>query len=286
MNRKTLQPTGSKSVSTHQSLLQSLDQLKLPISPNKTEPIQNQFQSFLKSYQTLSHSIFHQISTNNTIPNQTPQKLLNDLNQLDQYLVKLLSFHATHDSNCKRMNRLMNQIQIINQNKLNQNIQKIYDAEKKLNSICLNGEKEKQSYRKIDSLSLKPTQILNHAKLIAPYTSAPPAPPTTNPNNTTVATAGLDLQDPALRFLMPFPTEDIIRRGRMGQEMSGTDPSEIDKLAGNQLGPVVGETRSASGVRPSVVAKSQVVYPTMSSRRPPPPEVEEDLFDLDLNPDL
>ncbi|KAH9809061.1 vitamin-D-receptor interacting mediator subunit 4-domain-containing protein [Melampsora americana] len=290
MNRNTLQPPGSRpqpqpQLSTHQSLLQSLNQLKLPKSPSRTDPILTQFQTFLNNYKILTNSIFHQISSNNTIPNQTPEKLLNDLNQLDQYLIKLLSLHSQHDQNCKRMNTLMNQIKQIGQDQLDEKIRKIYNAEKKLNSICLDGEKEKEKFRRIESLSLKPTQILNHAKLIAPYTSAPPAPPTTNPNNATIATAGLDLQDPALRFLMPFPTEDIIRRGRMGQEMSGLDPSEIGKLGGNELGPVVGETRSAAGVRPSAV-KSQAPYPTMSSRRPPPPEAEDDLFDLDLNPDL
>lgn len=285
MNRNPVQVQPQPQLTTQQTLIKSLNQLKLPISPSRTDPIINQFQSFLNNYKILTNSIFHQISSNNTIPNQTPQKLLNDLSQLDQYLIKLLSLHAEHDQNCKKMNHLMNQIHRIGHRSIDEKIRKIYDAEKKLNSICLDGEKEKESFRRIESLSLKPTQILNHAKLIAPYTSAPPAPPTTNPNNATVATAGLDLQDPALRFLMPFPTEDIIRRGRMGQEMSGLDPSEMGKLGGPDLGPVVGETRLASGVRPSAT-KSKAAYPTMSSRRAPPPEAEDDLFDLDLNPDL
>ncbi|KAG0147794.1 hypothetical protein CROQUDRAFT_452493 [Cronartium quercuum f. sp. fusiforme G11] len=283
MNRSTHQPAGSRpqpQLSTQQLLTQSLNKINIPTSPNRTEPISGQFQIFLDNFSILTNSIFHQISTNTIIPNHSPQQILNDLSHLDNYLIQLLNLHSEHDQNCKQIQELMEKISDLRYHQIDSKIQEIYHAEQKISRVCIDGKKDKQTFRRIASLSLTPNQILNHAKLIAPYTSAPPVPPTTNPDNATTATAGLDLQDPALRFLMPFPTEDIIRRGRMGQEMSGINPNE-----GIELGPVVGETRMATGARPTQV-KPQTAYPTMSSRRPPPPDQDDDLFDLDLNPDL
>lgn len=129
--------------------------------------------------------------------------------------------------------------------------------------------------------------------------------------------SGLDLQDPSLRFLMPFPTEDVIRRGRMGQEMSAPVNGADDALNGaSEIGALLGEIRTADGGTLNLLNLSRrsqsmaeltipcfylarptqnqpnahlAAYPTMASRRPPPPpppEADDDLFDLDLNPDL
>ena len=49
---------------------------------------------------------------------------------------------------------------------------------------------------------------------------------------------------------MPFPTEDVIRRGRMGQEMSAPVNGTNDALnGGTEIGALLGEIRTADGGR-------------------------------------
>lgn len=218
--------------------------------------------------------------------------MLQEIAQLENYLYSLLEIHSTHDRNSKQIQNLYLTLSNLNSNHFKNKLDLIFDLKNQLDRICSDGQNEKNHFAKLNDLALTPGHIMSYARLIAPYTSAPPAPTTTDPEQPINLSTGLDLQDPSLRFLMPFPTEDVIRRGRMGQEMSAPVNGTNDALnGGTEIGALLGEIRTADGARPTQTQPNahMAAYPTMPSRRPPPPplpESDDDLFDLDLNPDL
>ncbi|MBW0534831.1 hypothetical protein O181_074546 [Austropuccinia psidii MF-1] len=279
--------------SSHQSHPQTSDSSgsqSIPKSASRDQPLIYQFKTFLHLFNRITHSIFAQTSSPSFFqPNQpTPHQLLLQLDKSEKFLISLLKLQLEHDLNTKRILNLSSTISHIKNHLIQPKINHLYQAEKILKQICQDGQIDQNNFNQINSLALTPIHIMAYARLIAPYTSAPPAPSTGNQQQPINPTAGLDLQNPALRFIMPFPTEDVIRRGRMGQEMSATlieDPRLIQN--GVDMGHVLGQTRTADGARPAQPAQ-QMAYPTMPSRRPPPPpaEADDDLFDLDLNPDL
>ncbi|KAA1100072.1 hypothetical protein PGT21_028908 [Puccinia graminis f. sp. tritici] len=272
--------------------------------PNDHQPLTNQFEVFLNQFNRITQTVFTQIasssssslsSSSSTInSNQTNPEItvLQEIIQLEIYLYKLLEINSQHDRNSKKIQNLYLTLNSLNSNQFKKKLDQIFSIKNKLDLICSDGQNEKNRFAELNQLALTPGHIMSYARLIAPYTSAPPAPSTADQDQPINPSSGLDLQDPSLRFLMPFPTEDVIRRGRMGQEMSAPVNGANDPLnGGTEIGALLGEIRTADGARPTQnqINPHLAAYPTMPSRRPPPPplpDAEDDLFDLDLNPDL
>lgn len=119
-----------------------------------------------------------------------------------------------------------------------------------------------------------PASVLAYARRLAAFTSAPPLAK----NRQLGESGALDLralaQLPGAR--LPYPTEDLLKRGRLGM---------ADSLLAE--GPQIGETRDAMGV-PS--PDGQLAQPAAPPARPPvahrpapPPEDDEDAFDIDMD---
>ncbi|WAQ89202.1 hypothetical protein PtA15_10A626 [Puccinia triticina] len=270
--------------------------------PNDQKPLANQFEVFLNQFNRITQTVFNQIasssqsslssSSSTTSSNQLNNiSMLQEIVQLETYLYNLLEIHSQHDRNSKKIQNLYLTLTELNSNHFKKNLDQIFAIKNKLDIICSDGQNEKTRFEKLNDLALTPGHIMSYARLIAPYTSAPPAP-STDPDQPINPCSGLDLQDPSLRFLMPFPTEDVIRRGRMGQEMSAPVNGANDAVNSvTEIGALLGEIRTADGARPTqtIPNPNLAAYPTMPPRRPPPPpppEADDDLFDLDLNPDL
>ncbi|RKP24624.1 vitamin-D-receptor interacting mediator subunit 4-domain-containing protein [Syncephalis pseudoplumigaleata] len=109
-------------------------------------------------------------------------------------------------------------------------------------------------------------QVLAYAKRLAPYTSAPPK---------------FDPNQPAQAFEKPFPDEQMMRAGRLGQWEMGLEGEAAATTAAGEQGHTqeVGHTTHHPPQQHGGVGQ-------------PPPgtsheeEMEDDLLDLDLNPDL
>ncbi|POV96415.1 hypothetical protein PSTT_15660 [Puccinia striiformis] len=295
------------------------------LEPNDHQPLTNQFELFLNQFNQITQTVFNQIASSSllssssssaTSSNQLHEiSMLQEIIQLKSYLYNLLEITSKHGRNSKKIQNLYLTLSKLNSNHFKKKLDQIFAIKNKLNTIC-------------SDVALTPNHIMSYARLIAPYTSAPPAPSTADQDQPINPSTGLDLQDPSLRFLMPFPTEDVIRRGRMGQEMSAPVNGAIEPLnSGNEIGALLGEIRTADGGNFNCPDYTQIpqlylptsktfananimnihggltvarptqnqanahlaAYPTMPPRRLPPPplpEADDDLFDLDLNPDL
>ncbi|PLW31125.1 hypothetical protein PCASD_12444 [Puccinia coronata f. sp. avenae] len=248
-----------------------------PLStPNDHQPLTEQFELFLNHFNRITQAVFTQIASSS----------LSTLSSTSTTTT------TTTTTGSHEIQNLYLTLSNLNSNHFKNKLDLIFDLKNQLDRICSDGQNEKNHFAKLNDLALTPGHIMSYARLIAPYTSAPPAPTTTDPEQPINLSTGLDLQDPSLRFLMPFPTEDVIRRGRMGQEMSAPVNGTNDALnGGTEIGALLGEIRTADGARPTQTQPNahMAAYPTMPSRRPPPPplpESDDDLFDLDLNPDL
>ncbi|KAH9459461.1 hypothetical protein Pst134EA_019614 [Puccinia striiformis f. sp. tritici] len=210
--------------------------------------------------------------------------ILQEIIQLEKYLYNLLEINSKHDRNSKKIQNLYLTLTKLNTDHFKKKLDQIFAIKNQLDIICSDGQNEKIRFEEVKncdfphfffslrlhspccssarclsnrsarlivcsiSVALTPNHIMSYARLIAPYTSAPPAPSTADQDQPINPSTGLDLQDPSLRFLMPFPTEDVIRRGRMGQEMSAPVNGASDPLnSGNEIGALLGEIRTADG---------------------------------------
>ncbi|KAI7945105.1 hypothetical protein MJO28_010800, partial [Puccinia striiformis f. sp. tritici] len=271
--------------------------------PNDHQPLTHQFELFLNQFNRITQTVFNQVASSSlsslsssssaSNSNQLHEiSILQEIIQLEKYLYNLLEINSKHDRNSKKIQNLYLTLTKLNTDHFKKKLDQIFAIKNQLDIICSDGQNEKIRFEEVKNLALTPNHIMSYARLIAPYTSAPPAPSTADQDQPINPSTGLDLQDPSLRFLMPFPTEDVIRRGRMGQEMSAPVNGASDPLnSGNEIGALLGEIRTADGARPTQNQANAhlAAYPTMPARRPPPPplpEAEDDLFDLDLNPDL
>ncbi|CAH7665991.1 hypothetical protein BY996DRAFT_8533512 [Phakopsora pachyrhizi] len=279
-------------------------------SPNRDEPLNRQFQRYLNRFRTLTATIFDQISDQNhltqshssaNLPHhphhiQSQEELIERFEINKNYLIQLLRHQIEHDQNLEKIDLILGQIEEIRNRSIKSKIRSLDSISRRLNKIVKDGEEDQKNFERIDSLNLTPSLILGYARLISPYTSAPPAPVQSNQNEdrSVQQSFGLDLKDPSLRFLMPFPTEDVIRRGWMGKEMSSL--SDLNNF--DQINYALGEIKDADGARPSNKPESSNAFPTPASRRPNNllqihqaqsnqlDQNDDDLFDLDLNPDL
>ncbi|KAH9447939.1 hypothetical protein Pst134EB_021929 [Puccinia striiformis f. sp. tritici] len=253
------------------------------LEPNDHQPLTNQFELFLNQFNQITQTVFNQIASSSllssssssaTSSNQLHEiSMLQEIIQLKSYLYNLLEITSKHGRNSKKIQNLYLTLSKLNSNHFKKKLDQIFAIKNKLNTICSDGQNEKICFEEHKNLALTPNHIMSYARLIAPYTSAPPAPSTADQDQPINPSTGLDLQDPSLRFLMPFPTEDVIRRGRMGQEMSAPVNGAIEPLnSGNEIGALLGEIRTADGARPTQNQANAhlAAYPTMPPRRLPP----------------
>jgi len=175
-----------------------------------------------------------------------------------------------HQSNQRRIDELKDEVLGL-EARLRDIWYKLDQGKKELEEILEDGEERLAAIDRAKSAPIPYEDLLSYASIISGYTSAPPG-----------------LPDPSLGvFNPPFPTQEMLRRGRLKAEGS--------------LGPL-GETRSVGRARSEApllpgalpgAAGREVPLPNIPGQNPYRQDqhtrkLQEhfDPFDLDLNPDL
>ncbi|KAK9897800.1 hypothetical protein P389DRAFT_195388 [Cystobasidium minutum MCA 4210] len=233
-----------------------------------------------------STSTGNQQRTDSQVPYARALSSLTELSSIDEKLAELLNKAQVHAKNQKRIEELESKL-VQHEIEWRREVNQLESDRKKLKRLLDRGKKDKESIQQAKKAALKPSTILSYARLLAPYTSAPPRnkasmlrlPGITQPAPPT-GPGGVPQGS-----ILPYPTEEVMRRGILAF-------AEVSNI---------GETTEMTGVRPAspsqLLSKAKETQPTGQKPVPAPApiprraypqpleEEEEDIMlDLDLNP--
>ena len=177
-------------------------------------------------------------STAGVLPSAVANTALRTLADLDEQLARLANKAIEHDENARRIQQLEDAL-VQYDHAWREQVMDLEAQRVKLAALTLAGKTERESIETakkggyarprcsevltlyIVIARLKPSTILSYARLLAPYTSAPPRslfPGGNAPDSLASLPPG---------SILPFPTEEIMRRGRL----AFTQMAEIGETA-------------------------------------------------------
>lgn len=187
--------------------------------PSPSLPLGPQLTHLLTHFTTLSLQLFSLLSTSTPAASASTAAIYEQLAALDRQLAGVLSMLAVHQRRQRRVEALVAQVKAI-ESDWTRGTSALHTALHSLTPIIKSGALDRASLTQAFSSPLPVSQILSYARLLAPFTSAPPSsllPPESGP------------MDPSGRSLPmgavpPFPTEVAMRRGRLqfGAMVGGT----------------------------------------------------------------
>ncbi|KAK4047208.1 hypothetical protein OIO90_006271 [Microbotryomycetes sp. JL221] len=285
--------SATKTVSTGTTV--TLTDLEAAQIPSASLPIGPQVTHLIQEFTTLSVQLFQTLSMSSPTSNVAP--ILQALSRVDVKLAKLLIMLEQHQKKQQRIEQLVAQVQSQEQ-AWQQGVSTLHQALNQLKPVVESGshdrfniEQTAQARLGNEGHALEPKSILSYAKLLAPFTSAPPSslvPPEQRmfgQNGTGVDPSGNRLP---LGAIPPFPTEAVMRRGRLqfgtgldGFAMGETEQVGVRKDGTDQVKQQNGDdavTKQTAAARLAQQARRQ----EQQQEEPP----EDFSFDLDLNPDM
>ncbi|BGP26641.1 mediator complex, subunit Med4 [Rhodotorula toruloides] len=271
--------------------------------PSPSLPIGPQISHLLSEFANLSIQLFMIFST--TSPSASAgssastAKIYESLGVVDEKLARLLVMYSEHQRRQQRVEALVSTLRTLDST-WHESASTLHSCVSTLDPIVASGDLDRRAISTAQSSSLTPSSLLSYARLLAPFTSAPPSslfPPE-------LKLKGVGATDPTGRSLPmgaipPFPTEAAMRRGRLqfGREglMQGLGATEEVGVRPDSKAAPAEPTipRADAAVRLEQEAKAHRVAGTggAGAGQPHPGsgdgmDVEEFEFDLDLNPDL
>ncbi|KAM0753962.1 hypothetical protein T439DRAFT_378069 [Meredithblackwellia eburnea MCA 4105] len=205
--------------------------------PSKSLPIGSQLAYLLDEFTHLALSLFSALSSSTPQPTAATYAALA---QVDAKLAGLLPLLAEHTRRQRRIDQLVAKLQQ-KERHWRSAANTLHSAVKQLEPIVQSGKLDRESMSKAKEANLTPDTILAYARLLAPFTSAPPSslyPPEQK----------LGQMDPSGRGLPvgaipPFPSEAVMRQGRL---QFGSRSAEDGGAALGETGEV-GARKDANG---------------------------------------
>ncbi|GAA5991203.1 hypothetical protein JCM5350_008241 [Sporobolomyces pararoseus] len=312
----------------------SISTTNVPLSPAEVAqipstrlPISSQLSHLLSEFTSLSIQLFTILSSpsNPSVPlSSLTTPIYTSLSEIDSKLSKLVQLVALHQQRQQRINSLVDQLESLSSSSYT-STETLSSCISRLEPIISSGKLDRSSIQLASPSPsehgpLSSTALLSYARLLAPFTSAPPS--SLYPPSEKLRTKSLGSTDPTGRTLPPgaippFPTEGVMRRGRLqfGREFGGGDglgqTGEIgahrdgQELHPNQNGIDVGgggkdstmerlqyeAKQYENGVGVGAAGSSNFASTVNNNGNDEEGEEEEEEeeqfeFDLDLNPDL
>lgn len=190
--------------------------------PSRTLPISLQLNYILQEFTTLSLSLFALLSSSypsssNNINSST--NILRNLAELDKKLASILSLTAEHINKQAQINQLESSLSSTSL-AWSKGTSVLHNSIEGLKPLLNSGKLDEDSILLAKkSNHLNPDLLLSYAKLLAPFTSAPPSSLLPSSLKLGGGTGGITT-DPSGRSLPigafpPFPTEGQMRSGRL-----------------------------------------------------------------------
>ncbi|GAA5980064.1 hypothetical protein JCM11641_008276 [Rhodosporidiobolus odoratus] len=248
--------------------------------PSSSLPIGSQISHLLSEFTTLSVQLFALLSstsTSLTASSSGMQPIYAALAVVDEKLARLLVMYDEHQRKQRRVEALVASLRTLDKS-WHTSAHTLHSCLADLAPILESGAADRAAIAAAKQARLTPSALLSYAKLLAPFTSAPPSSilPSAEERE---KVKGLGATDPMGRSLPmgaipPFPTEAVMRRGRLQFGREGMLGGRISP--GHQA-----PTKADAATRLEQEAKAHEAGLATGGM-----EAEEFDFDLDLNPDL
>lgn len=212
------------------SSLPPLTPAQAALIPSRSLPIASQLSHLLAEFTTLSLSLFSVLSSSTPSPTST-STIYASLSTLDQKLADILSLAAEHQRQQRHIDALVNSLRTTDL-AWRSTTSTLHSSLSTLSPIIISGSLDRSLIASSapSKAALTPSTLLSYARLLAPFTSAPPS--SLFPLEQRAAS-----MDPSGRGLPsgafpPFPTEGAMRRGRLQFGQSGVDCGEVGEVGG------------------------------------------------------
>ncbi|KAM0790886.1 hypothetical protein ACM66B_004725 [Microbotryomycetes sp. NB124-2] len=279
---------------SHKAANMQLTEAQASLIPSSSLPIGPQVSHLLQQFTTLSLQLFSSLSTSSPTAAITP--IMSSLAEIDSKLARLLTMLARHQALQQKIDQLVSQVQA-RDDAWQQGVKTLHSALNDLRPIVESGSEDRQAIEQAraandndDACTLDPKTILSYARLLAPFTSAPPS--SLVPPEQKIVGQGATTLDPSgnrlpMGAIPPFPTEAVMRRGRLqfGTTLDGISFGETDQVGARRD---LDEGAKLPSTTDAPVQQSAAAKLAQQARRQEQQQHEQEdfSFDLDLNPDM
>ncbi|GAA5930605.1 hypothetical protein JCM3775_003820 [Rhodotorula graminis] len=273
--------------------------------PSTSLPIGAQISHLIHDFTDLSLDLFTILSSPSTSSAGTrpTAPIYDQLAAVDDKLARLLVLYDAHQAHQQRVDALVAQLGTLDA-AWHASASTLRECTQSLAPVVESGALDRAAILAASRAgpALSPSSLLQYARLLAPFTSAPPS--SLYPPEDKLDLRGVGATDPTGRSLPPgaippFPTEAVMRRGRLqfGREGLLHGLGETNEVGARREGAEGGAAEQAS--RPDAAARlEQEAKAHEATRAGAAPfeggaagaagdtDDDEFDFDLDLNPDL
>ncbi|GAA6022797.1 hypothetical protein JCM10207_000422 [Rhodosporidiobolus poonsookiae] len=269
----------------------ALTDAEVALIPSPSLPIGSQISHLLAEFTSLSLQLFTLLSTDPpslTSAATTTQPLYAALAAVDDKFARLLVMYDAHQRKQRRIAELVASLRALDAT-WHASASTLHSCLADLTPIVESGAADRAAISASQAAQLTPSGLLSYARLLAPFTSAPPA--SILPSAEEAAKLrGVGATDPTGRSLPlgaipPFPTEAAMRRGRLqfGREgMLGALGETNEVGASRDDAAPTAPAKADAATRLEQEAKAYAAGPAGDNGMGD----DDFTFDLDLNPDL
>ncbi|ORY89128.1 hypothetical protein BCR35DRAFT_193082 [Leucosporidium creatinivorum] len=275
----------------------SLNPAQAALIPSPSLPLAPQLTHLLTQFTELSLQLFSLLSASTPSASAGTAAIYDELAKLDEKLAGLMAMVEEHQRRWRRIEKLVGEVKATEEG-WKKGVQGMHEALAQLQPIITSGAVDRAAILASSSSTLTPQTILSYARLLAPFTSAPPS--SLFPPDQQLTGPGAQAMDPSGRTLPmgaipPFPTEAAMRRGRLqfgagvdGEEGLVGERGEVGARKDPTAQPPADSLppRQDPAARLAQHARQEQQQRKAAQQQQQQAEEEEFVFDLDLNPDL
>lgn len=201
----------------------ALSPAQLASIPSASLPLGPQLALLLQEFQRLSLQLFALLSQSSPSASSPAASIYAQLAALDRQLAGLMPLLEAHQNRQARIEELISELKTT-EDAWQNGARALHDAKKALTPVIQSGAVDRKAIERSappeDATSmLTPSTILSYARLLAPFTSAPPSSVLLSEQQLIGDGAGAHLDPTGTRLppgaWPPFPTEGAMRRGRL-----------------------------------------------------------------------
>lgn len=196
----------------------SLTPAQVALIPSPSLPLAPQLTHLLARFTELSLQLFSLLSASTPSASSGTAAIYDELARLDEKLAGLMAMVEEHQRRWRKIEKLVGEVKATEEG-WKKGVQGMHEALSQLQPIITSGAVDRAAILAASSSStITPSTILSYARLLAPFTSAPPS--SLFPPDQQLTGPGAPAMDPSGRTLPmgaipPFPTEGAMRRGRL-----------------------------------------------------------------------
>ncbi|BGP18739.1 hypothetical protein JCM10213_009218 [Rhodosporidiobolus nylandii] len=263
---------------------------EIALIPSPSLPIGSQISHLVSEFASLSIQLFTLLSSASSSRSATSsgtQPIYAALAVVDEKLARLLVLYEEHHRKQRRIDALAAALRSLDET-WHSSAATLHSCLADLSPVVESGAADKAATAAAQAAQLTPSALLSYGRLLAPFTSAPPSSvlPSQDEREKLKRVGATDPTGRSLPLgaIPPFPTEAVMRRGRLqfGREGMLGEMGQTNEVGADRPQPdVPPPTQPDAATRLEQEAKAHETGPPAGGM-----EVEDFEFDLDLNPDL